>query len=199
MKLGDDEAELGYARVWKKTYGRLRESTGRKGVRERLICVLVTRYHTSMNILLVYATNSGSTAEAAQIIADVLTGKGHTVTVKDAKTATPEDVTTAPFFILGSPSWDHDGLEGQPLPEIEEFIARSKDIKLTGKPCAVFGLGDSSYTYFCGAVTYLEAFIKRSGGTLALPSLKVDGFYMKPEASENIIKWTNEVAEKLNG
>lgn len=150
-----------------------------------------------MNILLVYATNSGSTASAAQIISDVLSGKGHTVSIKDAKTATPEDVTTAPFFILGSPSWDHDGLEGQPLPEMEEFIARSKEIKLNGKPCAVFGLGDRSYTYFCGAVTYLEAFIKRTGGRLVVPSLKVDGFYMKPEASANITTWANALADAL--
>lgn len=150
-----------------------------------------------MNILLVFATNSGSTAQAAKIIADVLTAKGHIVSVKDAKIATPEEVTAAPFFILGSPSWDHDGLEGQPLPEMEEFITRCKDVQLNGKPCAVFGLGDSSYTYFCGAVTYLEAFIKRTGGTLTLPSLKVDGFYMKPDAGENIMKWTEELAERL--
>lgn len=150
-----------------------------------------------MNILLVYATNSGSTAQAAQIIADVLTGKGHAVSVKDAKTATPEDVTAAPFFMLGSPSWDHDGLEGQPLPEMEEFIARCSEIKLNGKPSAVFGLGDSSYTYFCGAVTYLEAFIKRTGGTLIVPSLKVDGFYMKPDATENITTWANTVGDAL--
>lgn len=151
-----------------------------------------------MNILLVYATNSGSTAAAAQLITDVLSAKGHTVTVKDAKAATPQDVIAAPFFILGSPSWDHDGLEGQPLPEMEELIARCKEVILNGKPCAVFGLGDSSYTYFCGAVTYLEAFIKRTGGTLIVPSLKVDGFYMKPDASGSITTWANEVAEKIN-
>ena len=80
---------------------------------------------------------------------------------------------------------------------MEEFIARCSEIKLNGKPCAVFGLGDSSYTYFCGAVAHLEAFIKRTGGTLTVPSLKVDGFYMKPEASENIMKWANEVVEQL--
>lgn len=151
-----------------------------------------------MNILLVYATNSGSTAQAAQMIADALAGKGHTVSVKDAKAATPEDVMAASFFILGSPSWDHDGMEGQPLPEMEEFIARCKDVTLNGKPCAVFGLGDSSYTYFCGAVTYLEAFIKRTGGVLIVPSLKVDGFYMKPDASENITKWANALAENIH-
>lgn len=108
-----------------------------------------------------------------------------------------EDTTWAHVLILGSPSWDHDGLEGQPLPEMEELIARCKDVTLNGKPCAVFGLGDSSYTYFCGAVTYLEAFIKRTGGVLIVPSLKVDGFYMKPDASENITAWANTVGDAL--
>ncbi len=150
-----------------------------------------------MNILLVYATNSGSTASAAQIIADTLTGLGHTVSTKEARDTSPEAVVEAPFFLLGSPSWDQNGMEGQPLPEMEEFIARCKDITISGKSCAVFGLGDSSYTYFCGAVTYLEAFIKRTGGNLVVPSLKIDGFYMKPDAGEIIKKWANALAEKL--
>ena len=151
-----------------------------------------------MDILLVYATNSGGTAQAAQMIADIVTSKGHSVIVREAKDASPDDLTAAPFIILGSPSWDYNGMEGQPLPEMADFINRCKDIQLEGKPCAVFGLGDSSYTYFCGAVTYLEAFVKRAKGTLTVPSLKVDGFYMRPEAQEHITTWANELAEKLN-
>lgn len=146
-----------------------------------------------MNILLVYATNSGGTAAAAQMIADALTAKGHTVTVKEAKDAKTDDLINAGFVILGSPSWDYNDMEGQPLPEMAEFIDRCKDIQLEGKPFAVFGLGDSSYTYFCGAVTYLEAFVKRTKGRLVLPSLKVDGFYMRPEAGEQITKWAEEL------
>lgn len=57
----------------------------------------------------------------------------------------------------------------------------------------MFGLGERSYTYFCGAVTHLEAFIKRAKGTLIMPSLKVDGFYMRPEAGETVTKWANEL------
>lgn len=146
-----------------------------------------------MNILLVFATNSGGTAAAATMIADQLTGKKHAVTIKDAKDTGPANIIAAPFVILGSPSWDYNGMEGQPLPEMAEFIDRCKDIQLEGKPFAVFGLGDSSYTYFCGAVTYLEAFIKRAKGTLVLPSLKVDGFYMRQEAGEQITKWADEL------
>lgn len=146
-----------------------------------------------MNILLVFATNSGGTAQATQMIADTLTGRGHVVIVKEAKNAEPADITAAPFVLLGSPSWDYNGMEGQPLPEMAEFIDRCKDIQLEGKPFAVFGPGDSSYTYFCGAVTYLEAFVKRAKGTLVLPSLKVDGFYMKSDAGEQITKWAEEL------
>lgn len=146
-----------------------------------------------MNILLVFATNSGGTAAAATMIADQLTGKRHAVTIKEAKDAGTDDLTAASFVILGSPSWDYNGLEGQPLPEMAEFIDRCKNIQLEGKPFAVFGLGDSSYTSFCGAVTYLEAFVKRAKGTLVFPSLKVDGFYMKSEAGEQITKWADEL------
>ncbi len=158
-----------------------------------MICTIANRYYNNMDTLLIYATNSGGTAQAAQMIADILTSKGHTVTVKEAKNAGPTDITAAPFVIMGSPSWDYNGMDGQPLPEMVELIDRCKDIQLEGKPCAVFGLGDSNYTYFCGAVTYLEAFIKRAKGTLVLPSLKVDGFYMRPEAGEHITKWADEL------
>ncbi len=158
-----------------------------------MICTIANRYYNNMDTLLIYATNSGGTAQAAQMIANTLTSKGHVVTVKEAKDAVPADITAAPFVILGSPSWDYNGMDGQPLPEMVELIDRCKDIQLEGKPCAVFGLGDSNYTYFCGAVTYLEAFIKRAKGILVLPSLKVDGFYMRPEAGEHITKWADEL------
>lgn len=154
-------------------------------------------YHTTMDIFLVYATNSGGTAQAATMIADTLKGKGHTVTVKEAKDAGPADLTGAPFIILGSPSWDYNDMEGQPLPEMVELVNRCKDIQLEAKSCAVFGLGDSSYTYYCGAVTYLEAFVKRTKGNLVVPSLKVDGFYMHPEAGEMVKKWAEGLTEKL--
>lgn len=144
-----------------------------------------------MDIVLVYATNSGGTAQAAQMIADALKGKGHAVTIKEAKDASPDDLSAVQCIILGSPSWDYNGMEGQPLPEMADFIDRCKDIQLEGKPCAVFGLGDSSYTYFCGAVIHLEAFIKRTKGNLVMPSLKIDGFYTKPETAETIEKWAN--------
>ncbi|MBI3559513.1 flavodoxin domain-containing protein [Candidatus Gottesmanbacteria bacterium] len=151
-----------------------------------------------MDIVLVYATNSGGTAQAAKTIADALTSKGHTVRIKDAKDAGPDDLTGASPLILGSPSWDYNGMEGQPLPEMVELIARCKDSHLEGKPCAVFGLGDSSYTYYCGAVTYLETFVKRNKGMLIVPSLKIDGYYMHSDASQHITVWANEVADKLS-
>lgn len=154
--------------------------------------MISVRYHTLVTILLVYATNSGGTAAAAQMIADALTAKGHTLTVKEAKDASPDDLTNAEFVILGSPSWDYNGMEGQPLPEMVAFIDRCKDVSLEGKPCAIFGLGERSYTYFCGAVTYLEAFIKRAKGTLVIPSLKIDGFYMKPDVGEQITTWAQD-------
>lgn len=150
-----------------------------------------------MTTLIVFATNSGGTAHAAQMIADSLTANGHTVTVKDAKDVKPEDLAATSSLILGSPSWDYNDMEGQPLPEMVACINRCTDLSLAGKLCAVFGLGDSSYTYYCGAVTYLEAFIKRAKGMLVVPSLKVDGFYLHTEASERITTWAAEVAGKF--
>lgn len=151
-----------------------------------------------MDILLVYATNSGGTAQAATIIADTLKGKRHSVTMKEAKDARKDDATKAKCIILGSPSWDYNGMEGQPLPEMVEFIKRSNGSNLNGKLFAVFGLGDSSYTYYCGAVTYVEIFIKRVKGIFVIPSLKVDEFFFRTDSQEKIIAWANELALNLH-
>ncbi|MRH41100.1 hypothetical protein GH741_00240 [Aquibacillus halophilus] len=38
----------------------------------------------------------------------------------------------------------------------------------------MFGCGDQSYEYFCGALDHLEDLIEQSGASLPLPSLKID-------------------------
>jgi len=69
-----------------------------------------------------------------------------------------------------------------------------KDIpSFKGKRFAVFGCGDSTYDYFCGAVDAIEELIKAKGGTLVMESLKIDG---DPEAEE-IREWTESVAAAI--
>lgn len=151
-----------------------------------------------MNILIVYATNSGTTMTAAQTISDKLTGKGHQVTMKEARDATPEDFNTPQAILLGSPSWDFEGKEGMPHEDWIPLMEKLKTVTQENKPFAVFGLGDSSYKHFCGAVEHLDELVKTMKGKLALPSLKVDKFYSDQTGNmEKINKWADDLIAAL--
>jgi flavodoxin I len=150
-----------------------------------------------MNILLVYATNSGTTQTVAQMISDALTAASHTVTVKEARSTAPEDFTGPQAIILGSPSWDFDGNEGFPHEDLLSLMDKTKTITVA-KPFAIFGLGDSSYKFYNGAVDHLEEFVKNIGGTLLIPSLKIDNYYSDMDGNNaKINTWIEELKNKL--
>ncbi len=150
-----------------------------------------------MNILLVYATNSGTTQTVAQMVSDALTQAGHTVTLKEAFQATPEDFTSPQAIILGSPSWDFDGKEGQPHEDYVPLMGKMQTTTIE-KPFAVFALGDSSYKYFCGAADHLEEFVKNLKGTLVTPALRIDKYYSDMNGNnEKVMAWVEELKKKL--
>lgn len=150
-----------------------------------------------MNILLVWATNSGTTQTVATMITDALTAAGHTVTSKEARATLPEDFNAPQVILFGSPSWDFDGNEGFPH---EDFMALTQKLASTvvSKPFAVFGLGDSSYRKYNGAVDHLEKFIKQVKGTLLIPSLRIDKYYSDIEGNNaKINAWLEELKKNL--
>lgn len=150
-----------------------------------------------MNILLVWATNSGTTQTVAQNVTDALTQAGHTVTSKEARATTPEDFTSAQAIVLGSPSWDFEGHEGYPHEDFLPLIEKMKTTEVT-KPFAIFGLGDSSYKFFNGAVDHLEEFVKSMKGTLLVPSLRIDKYYSDMTGNmEKVNAWIEQLKSKL--
>ncbi|OGG08154.1 hypothetical protein A3B48_03080 [Candidatus Gottesmanbacteria bacterium RIFCSPLOWO2_01_FULL_40_10] len=152
----------------------------------------------NMNILLVYATNSGGTQLASQIVQEHLMSQNLQVTMKEVRDTQPEELTDADAVILASSTWDYEGLEGQPHPDYRPFMELFKGKKITGKKFAVLGLGDSSYTYFCGAVNHLEQFVKDLEGILAVDSLKIDGFYLDQQTnSEKLASWADNLGKTL--
>src|SRR3989337_3398772 len=99
-----------------------------------------------MKVFLVFATNSGGTQLASQIIEEALSKNNHQVTVKEVRDTKIDEFNTSDLVILASPSWDYEGLEGQPHPDYAPFMENAKGKRFAGKKFAVFGLGDSSYT-----------------------------------------------------
>ena len=152
-----------------------------------------------MNILLVYATNSGGTQLASQIVHDTLMSQNQQVAVKEVRETNADEFAKFDLVILASPSWDYEGLEGQPHPDYAPFMENAKGKRFAGKKFAVFGLGDSSYTYFCGAADELEKFVKELGGTLVIEALKIDGFYLDQENnSEKLRQWAQNLVQKIS-
>lgn len=151
-----------------------------------------------MQILLIYATNSGTTMMTAQTIADKLTSVGHRVTVKQVMETSPDDILGAQAVVLGSPSWDFNGQEGMPHEDYMPLIEKLKAKTFEAKPFAVFGLGDSSYTHFCGAVDHLEELIRTMKGKLIIPSLRIDKYFSdQTKHMEAINAWTETLITQL--
>jgi flavodoxin I len=146
-----------------------------------------------MNILILYATYSGGTQTASQIIFDQLKSK-HTVTYKTPLEIDPKNINKYDLVIFCSPTWDYNGKEGQPHEDFINFFEKAKHETYSNINFAVMGLGDSSYTKFCGCVEVIEIFIKNHGGLLKIPSLKIDGFFFNQNENLKVIQnWTNKL------
>lgn len=151
-----------------------------------------------MQILLVYATNSGTTMMAAQAVSDKLTALGHTVTMKMVTETSVEEIVAAPLVIFGSPSWDFDGKEGMPHEDYVPLMEKLKTVNAENKPFAIFGLGDSSYRIYNGAVDHLENLIKTMKGKLVVPSLRIDNYFAdQTKHTEAINAWAEKIAKAL--
>jgi len=148
-----------------------------------------------MKIGVFYATYSGGTQVATDFLAKSLKDSGHEVVVKIISEVSFEDILNYDLRIFASPSWDDEGLEGQPHQDFITFIKNSEGKNFAGKNCAIMGLGDSTYTHFCGAVDILESFINKTGGKLIIPSLRIDGYLFDTEKNNSLIlEWVNKIS-----
>ena len=145
-----------------------------------------------MNLLLVYATNSGSTFEVTNLLSGKLTEAGHQVTVKNVTEISHADFPKYDIVVLGSPSWDYEGQEGQPHQDFINLINNTPEgTSYAGHKFAIFGLGDSNYTHFCGAVTHLLDYVTKIQGNLICEPLKLDQYYNNMEESnQKVANWT---------
>lgn len=147
-----------------------------------------------MNILLLYATYSGSTMAAAQFLQQVLQEKQHQVTLKTVLETQAADLQTPDLIILASPSWDHNGEQGMPHEDYDNLRQMTQGMTIPQKPFAIMGLGDTNYTYFCGAVTHLEKWVQELQGVLKVPSLKLDQYYFNEDACKaQITTWAAQL------
>lgn len=150
-----------------------------------------------MSVLLVYATNSGSTQAACDMVKQNIEKAGHSVQMKYPTQTSFDEISKTDLVILASPSWDYEGVEGQPLEDFNALLKEFEGKTLEGKPFAILGLGDSSYTHFCGAVDIFEDAMKKLSAKLIVPSLRIDRFYQNPTASNTIQIWSQNLLKNV--
>ncbi len=144
--------------------------------------------------LIVYGSTTGNTEIVAEQIGGVLESNGVDVTVKNVTDASvgelggDYDVT-----LLGSSTWGDDEIEFQE--DFEPFFEELGNADLKDKKVAVFGCGDSSYEFFCGAVDQLDDKVDDMGAKRVNESLRIDGD--PSDASDEIDSWAAEVASSL--
>jgi flavodoxin I len=146
-----------------------------------------------MNILLLYATNSGSTEMAANEVMNHLSSASHQVTLKKIIEANNDDIQNAHLVVLGSPSWDHENKEGQPHDDFFSWKEHVDTSKFANKPVAIFGCGDSSYQIFCGAVDELTKWVSEWGAKPVVEPLKMDKYYYQLAQNQELIRqWVSQ-------
>ncbi len=144
--------------------------------------------------LIVYGSTTGNTEAVAQQISGVLEDKGLEVTLKNVTDASVEELGgDYDVTVLGSSTWGEDEIEFQE--DFDPFYQDMGKANLKGKKVAVFGCGDSSYEYFCGAVDQLEEKMKELEADLVNEPLRIDGD--PDDASGDIDSWAAEVAGSL--
>jgi len=142
--------------------------------------------------LIVYGSTTGNTESVSDDIAKILEKNGHNVDIRSAADVSVEGMAEGyDVVFLGSSTWGDDEIELQ-----DDFIPVFDDLGkagLSGKKVAVFGCGDSSYEFFCGAVDVIEEKSEKLGAVMLGDSLKIDG---DPDTDE-VSAWTEIIMAKM--
>lgn len=146
------------------------------------------------SILIVYGSTTGNTESVAETIGSKLETAGHTVSVKEVSDVSTKGLCNAYDTVLfGCSTWGNDEIELQDdfVPFFDSFDA----LEAKGKNVAVFGCGDSGYTYFCGAVDAIQEKLSEQGANILVEGLKIDG---DPQSEKSAIDaWADSVAKRL--
>ncbi len=141
-------------------------------------------------VLVVFGSTTGNTEGVAEVITKTLKGGGIETDLKNAADVTAGGLSNGyDVLLFGCSTWGDEEIELQ-----EDFVPLFDDfdqVGFDGKNVAVFGCGDSSYTYYCGAVDVIEEKAEQLGASIIVASLKIDG---DPDDNE-VVTWAKDVAK----
>ncbi|MEM9611228.1 MAG: flavodoxin [Actinomycetota bacterium] len=111
----------------------------------------------------VYGTDTGNTEDVGRRIAERLDNLGLGVDVVDVSGIDLDQIRQYEFLILGIPTWDYGGIQG----DWEELEQRLSQLDLSNKVVALYGLGDQNgYSeYYVDAMGWLHERLQHSQAT----------------------------------
>jgi flavodoxin len=121
-----------------------------------------------MKVAIVYDTNSGTTAGAAEAMAKVVEAAGHKCVVENVSNADPKRVATAGAIVLGCWTKGYYVIKQHPSEPALTFI---ESLSLNGKPTAVF----ATYKLAVGSTLRQMANVAESAGGKVTGMYKVKG------------------------
>lgn len=151
-----------------------------------------------MQIAVVYATYSNSTFMACEYAVAEFAKRGHAAQMVLARETTIANFQGVHAVIFASPSWDRDAAQGMPHEDFDLLAQQLKGASLPTILYAIMGLGDSSYTYFCGAVDHIQKMALELQMKEMTGPLKIDNYYMNEQAAQaQITAWVEQIDRYL--
>jgi flavodoxin len=144
-------------------------------------------------IKIIFGSCGGNTAIVAERVTSFMEKKGLDVSLLNAKTTSPEEMTDCELLILASPTYGHGLLEGY----MQKFITKAKDVDLNGIKAAAIGLGDDKYDsdYFIEAAKILHRFLNARGANVLVPPLQIANCPL-PQLDEKVLDWTKRLLSR---
>ena len=145
-------------------------------------------------VLIVYGSTTGNTEWVSKEIEKKMVAAGHETVIKKADQVTAAGLCPGYDLVaFGCSTWGMDEIEFQEdfIPLFEHF----DKIEASGVKTAVFGCGDDSYDYYCGAVDAMDDRLKELGSQVVGNKLKING---DPEESvDDIESWATAILAAL--
>ncbi len=142
------------------------------------------------SIHIIYASTSGHTEYVVDTLIEFLKEKAPQIDVERQRVelAKPEDLLRGDLVILGSGTWNYQGVEGQLNMYMHQFLfEKAQGIDLSQKQLALISLGDDRYYYTTRCTEKFMRFLREAHTKSALmPLIVVNEPYGQ---EERIVKW----------
>jgi flavodoxin I len=143
-------------------------------------------------VFVAYSSIGGNTELTVQKLTELIKDKVEVV-VKRVDISTIEDILDADCVVFASPTYGQGNLEVH----FESYLKQIKTA-IANKKFAVIGLGDSKYypEYLTESGAILEEYIKKNGGELVQPALRI-GMPPIKFIDKLVPRWADSLLSKI--